>query len=802
MSIETADAHAWTIAYDQYDPKDEGRREALFALGNGYVVSRAAAPESAEDNIHYPGTYRVGCYNRVTSPVEGKTVEHESLVNLPNWLSLRFRIGDGPWFSLQNVRILEYRQELNLQQALLQRRVCFQDRHGRESVLEERRFISMAQPHLLALEQRLTALNWSGTLKVESSLEGNVQNNNVARYAAFQKQHIDVLATKEVAPAVLELKARTRQSSIDIVLTAQTRIQSSANRPVVNSNTQVEKNRITSCFELAVQAGESVLLEKIAALYTSQDRAVADCSEAAQHLLKQAGDFDILFADHCRAWDKLWQACRLEVENREQLRYFRLHMFQILQNISLHTADLDVGVPPSGWQGEEYHGHIFWDELFIFPFLAFRFPTIARSLLLYRYRRLDKARELARQSGYCGAMFPWRSATTGREETPLLQLNLYSGHLMPDHTNLQRHIGAIIAYSVCSYVEMSGDHVFLAEYGAEMLLEIARFWASKAQFNAELDRYEIRKVVGPDEHHTRYPNSDRPGIDNNTFTNVMAVWTLRQALRLFEQLAAPRKTELSNTLSLRTEELEQWQTICSKMYLPLLPDGLLDQFEGFDQLQKFNLARFREKYGGKRIDWTLEAQGDAVNRYQVSKQADTSLLLYLFSPVQLLEMLADMGYALSERALKKTILHHIAHTANESSLSRIVHAGALAQFDPEASWKFFQEAQYIDLSPEEDQDTSEGIHLGAMGGTLWVLQHHYLGIDVAGGVLRIDPRLPPQLGRVMISLLFRGVRVSCEASSSRVRLRSLHNEADTVEVSYLSQTKQLSAGETLEFQIN
>ena len=212
-------------------------------------------------------------------------------------------------------------------------------------------------------------------------------------------------------------------------------------------------------------------------------------------------------------------------------------------------------MPPSGWQGEEYHGQIFWDELFVFPFLLFRFPALARSLLLYRYRRLPAARQLAEEQGYRGAMFPWRSARTGREETPRFQWNLLSDHWMPDHTHLQRHIGAIVAYNVWQYVQVTGDQSFLADYGAELILEIARFWASLAQYHPDLDRYEICGVVGPDEYHTHYPEADAPGINNNTYTNVMAVWTLRQARAVLDQLPTQRRQELQDKLTLREKSL-------------------------------------------------------------------------------------------------------------------------------------------------------------------------------------------------------------------------------------------------------
>ena len=197
-------------------------------------------------------------------------------------------------------------------------------------------------------------------------------------------------------------------------------------------------------------------------------------------------------------------------------------MFHLLQTVSEHTIDLDVGVPARGLHGEAYRGHIFWDELFVFPFLNLRFPELTRALLRYRVRRLPEARQAARAAGYRGAMYPWQSGSDGREETQRLHLNPRSGRWLPDNSHRQRHVNAAVAWNVWQYYQATGDLDFLAAYGAEMLLEIARFWASIATYNRALDRYEICGVMGPDEYHDGYPDRDEPGLDNNAYTNVMA----------------------------------------------------------------------------------------------------------------------------------------------------------------------------------------------------------------------------------------------------------------------------------------
>ena len=215
-------------------------------------------------------------------------------------------------------------------------------------------------------------------------------------------------------------------------------------------------------------------------------------------------------------------------ERVDTRRILNVHVFHLLQTVSKHTIDLDVGVPARGWHGEAYRGHVFWDEVFIFPFLNLHLPDLTRALLQYRYRRLPTARRAAAAAGFEGAMYPWQSGSSGREETQTMHLNPNSGNWLPDNSHLQRHINIAVAYNVWQYFQATGDVEFLAFYGAEMLVEIARFWSSIATYNKALDRFEIRHVMGPDEYHDAYPGADEPGLHNNAYTNVMVAWLLRR----------------------------------------------------------------------------------------------------------------------------------------------------------------------------------------------------------------------------------------------------------------------------------
>jgi trehalose/maltose hydrolase-like predicted phosphorylase len=336
-----------------------------------------------------------------------------------------------------------------------------------------------------------------------------------------------------------------------------------------------------------------------------------------------------------------------------------------LQTASPNTIDLDVGIPPRGWHGEAYRGHIFWDELFIFPFLNMRLPVVSRALLLYRHRRLSQAQWAARQAGQRGAMFPWQSGSDGREEADVMYFNPLSGRWIRDNTHLQHHVGSAVAYNVWKYFQASADAEFLYIYGAEMMLEIARFWASFARWNTTRSRYDIRSSMGPDEFHDRYPGSDSAGVDNNSYTNVMAAWSIKHALELFTILPDERCRELCATLHLGQQELAHWDEVSRKLYLPFHEDGILSQFEGYEALKEFDWETYRRRHPNiMRLDLILEAEGHSPNNYKLSKQADVLMLFYLFSAEELTEIFAHMGYDFDPTSIPRTIDYHLRRTSH------------------------------------------------------------------------------------------------------------------------------------------
>jgi trehalose/maltose hydrolase-like predicted phosphorylase len=445
---------------------------------------------------------------------------------------------------------------------------------------------------------------------------------------------------------VIALKVRTRQSNTYISQAARTRV-FAAGQPV-----EVERRLFQSedyiqqglTFELAQQA--PVRVEKMVTVATSRDPATGDTLVKAGASVVRSPGFAQTLGRHMGAWEELWRVCDVRTRCDEEVQHrLRLHICHILQVCSRHTPHLDAGVPARGLNGEAYRGHVFWDELYVHRFLALRLPEVTRGLLMYRHRRLEEARAAAQEAGFAGAMFPWQSGSDGTDETPRWHLNPLSGRWEPDLSRYQRHVSAAIFYNVWHYFQITGDLPFLRDDGAEMMVEIARFWASVAHFNPDRERYEIHAVMGPDEFHEKYPSAREGGLRNNAYTNVMVAWLCGLAGAVLPLLPEPRADALRSRLDIWDGELSLWEDMSRRMFVPFHEDGIVSQFEGYEQLEELDWGACRKRYGNiQRLDRILRSEGDDPNRYKVSKQADVVMLFYLFFSATLRRLFEHLSY--------------------------------------------------------------------------------------------------------------------------------------------------------------
>ena len=764
----------WVLVYQGFDPAHEGHREALTTLANGYLGTRGAAPESRADGVHYPGSYLAGVYNRLPNTVRGQPVEDEQIVNIPNWLPVDLRIGDdGEWWSADGFLTHDERTELHLRRGLLVRRVRLTDQQGRSLHVVQRRLLSMTRPHIAALTTTLVAEEWEGSVTLRSGIDACVRNSNVAEFHELANQHLTQVQGSPVGADCVLVEAETTSSRIRIATAARTLVHDgmSGQAQYVEPVPGLHAHELT----IEVPNGRPVTIEKTVAITTSRDAAIASPRDGAlAELARAPKQFDDLLSEHEMAWAKLWDRFVIHVGGlgAADSLVLNLHLFHLMQTFTMHTVGLDAGVPARGLHGEGYRGHVFWDELFVLPLFTTQAPTVARALLEYRWRRLPAAREAASAMGLRGAVFPWQSGSDGREETPAQLYNPRSGRWMADNSSRQRHVGLAVAYNAWQYYAASADLVWLAERGGELIIEVARAFAALSSYDEVADRFHLEGLMGPDEYHDGYPDTPGSGLRDNAYTNVMAAWVWARALETLDVLRGQSCDELMSALQVSPEEPGHWEHLSRRISVPF-HDDILSQFDGYGDLAELDWERYRSVYGNiGRLDLILAAEGDSTNRYKLAKQADVLMLVYLLGADALLEQLATLGYAVTESALARTVDYYLARTAHGSTLSRVVHTAVLASFDLDRAKSLFAEAMVADLDDTQGGTTREGVHLGAMGGTLELVRRTFAGVRIARHELGMTPGLPPDLSEVSFRIHYQGHHVDVNVQHDGVRVQA------------------------------
>jgi beta-phosphoglucomutase family hydrolase len=754
---------SWTLVYHGFEPERERLREALTTVGNGFFGTRGCFESNkADEVVHYPGTYIAGVYNSLPSVVFRKTITNNDLVNCPNWLLVEVAVENGKYRSPLEFELIDYQHTLDMRKAVMSRRLTFKHGKGRITSIISERLASMADPHLAGLRFTVRPENWSGKIKLRSCLDGTVTNYGVPRYRELNSKHLTPISVSE-AEGAINLEVQTVTSKVRIYMQARHALLRDGKAAQCERQVDHDVGLISETFVLSAREGQEYSLEKIVSLYTSKDRDVTDPHGSSQSSLAGKPRFADLREAHERAWRGLWDRADIHVQgDRFSQQALRLHIYHLLCTASPHNRLIDAGMPARGLHGEAYRGHIFWDELFIYPFYNLRFPQIARALLLYRYRRLEGAREYAHEHGYRGSMYPWQTADNGHEETQIIHFNPVSGKWDPDLSSRQRHVSIAVAYSVWEYFYCTGDLEFINEYGAEILVLTTRFWASITEYDKADGRYHIRGVMGPDEFHEKYPDADGQagGLKDNAYTNILVGWLMHKTIETLEYLPKKDMRILAEKTGFKPAEMELWKDIVSKMNVVISKEGIISQFDGYMDLKELDWEGYRAKYGSiGRLDRILKAEGDSPDRYKLSKQADLLMIYYLLSPGQVKNILELMGYEVGDELelMRGNYEYYVHRTSHGSTLSFIVHAGVLKYLKGHRQdmWRWFHTALKSDIEDIQGGTTEEGIHTGVMGGTLDLVIKAFAGISLFKDAILFEPQLPLHWRRLAFKLTHR-----------------------------------------------
>ena len=789
------DQDGWELHYYDYAQEMERSREALLTVGNGYFGTRGALEESMANKVNYPGTYVSGLFNRLASQVGSREIENEDFVNIINWLPVSFRIENGPWFSFApdpNFTIHRIHRWLDFRNGELLREIEVEDPQGRVTRIRSGRFAGMADPHRAGIQYSVTPVNYSGKISLRSQLRGDHQNGGVERYNDLNQQHLEPVA-ENFENGNLQLVVKTTTSDILIAVCARHVVVSGKNASA--STTESGEGWISQEFHVEAGSGEEVILEKLVTLYTSRDPDVEDPLDEAAGTLGELMDYEKELNLSSGRWKEIWAQVNIDVRgDREAQKLVRLHTYHMMVTASPHHAGLDSGIPPRGLHGEAYRGHIFWDELYILPLYNFHLPEVVKSVLMYRYRRLDEARKYAREYGYQGAMFPWQSGSDGREETQIIHLNPLSGEWGDDYSSLQRHISLAIAYNVWNYYHHTGDLEFMVHYGAELLLDISKFWASKSEFDPEDGRFHIDLVMGPDEFHEKLPGSDHGGLKDNAYTNIMVSWLMSRSFSMLDQLPESDRTRILRTLSISSKDLERWDLIRHGLSLHFSESGVVEQFLGYFALKELDWDHYRDTYEDiHRLDRILKAEGKSPDEYKLSKQADFLMTFYNLGATEVTDIIHALGYEVPGDLLKINFDYYIRRTSHGSTLSRLVHARlAWLMGMKETGWGLYLDALRSDLVDIQGGTTGEGIHCGVMAGTVVDVIATYGGVELYEQVPKLHPSLPSRWKELSFGFLFRGTRFQVEISESKIKISGKNATGEQIKVDICGTVYSLS----------
>ncbi|MEE9125303.1 MAG: glycoside hydrolase family 65 [candidate division NC10 bacterium] len=722
----------WLLTIDGWNPKWEPAVESVCALVNGYCGVRAAVEEGS--SVSSPATFVNGVFDAAHELVAqaATTPEHQviaaptpELVKAPDWSRIRVII-EGVPLQLEKDHLLQQTRTLDMRRGVLVREWRVHD-GMRTTRLRSLRFASLDDRHLLGQFLEITPEDWSGEIALEMLVEGEITSEGGVR-------HLVGVHTHQESDRLL-ISAATSERKVSLCLGAWARLTTHQGRQI-DGTRECQERTLVHRWTFRAERGQSYTCERLCALFTSRD-----APQPAELVLERlnggiATGLPALLKASARAWALRWGSADIHIDGddviQQQTRFALYHLIGCA-----NPEDERASPGARSLTGERYKGHVFWDtEIFVLPFFVFTHPPTARALLMYRYHTLPAAREKAQALGYKGALYAWESTDTGVDVTPPFVFNA-AGERLEILTGLQEHhISADIGYAIWQYWKTTNDQEFFIQAGAEMLFEIARFWASRV-FQGEDGHFHIRNVIGPDEYHET--------VNDNAYTNCMARWVLRRGIEAAGWLRVhhPEQfTALVDTVGLDEGEIVVWSRVAEKLVDNCeRTTGIIEQYRGYFDLQPADLR----KHDPRRQTMDVILGWQPLSKTQIIKQADVVMLLVL------------LGDHYPRHVWEANYRFYEPRTSHDSSLSASFHALMAARLgDLNDAERFFHIAANIDLDFEQGVTAAGGVHIAALGGMWQALVFGFGGVIVSDQGLRFEPHVPHHWGTVRIPLQWRG----------------------------------------------
>ncbi len=747
----------WQVVETEWKPEYNHRSESIFSLGNGYMGLRGSFEEGLPGQIpSTPGTYINGIYE--TEPIvygeymANQPTEYQSMINVTDWKGLKILL-DSEEFSMFNGTIENYSRTLDLREGVLRRELIWTSPKGRRLQIAFERFISHANQHLAFLRCSVTPLNFSGSITLRSHVNGAVTN-----YHHLKEPALNVVSTTLTNESGV-LVSRTKNSGLSVACAV-----SHTTTPATSIMGSASTTLLDFLARFQAEAGQTITLDKFIALGSSREMGEGQLSDYLERIVLKSAEHGYARGrqKHVDFLQKYWDDTDVEIEGDLAVQQgMRFNALQLLQSTG---RDGKTNVAAKGLSGEYYEGHYFWDtETYIVPFFLYSQPDLVRKLLEYRYSILDAARLNARRMRDQGALYAWRTIN-GHEA---------SGNFLG--STVQYHINAAVAYSIHRYLEATDDLDFLLEMGAEILFETARCWAHRGVFlESRNGQYCLNEVCGPDEY--------KPGVNNNCYTNYMAQFNLKTALRARDTLSTKYPQEfdrLTRKLNLQEAEFDLWQRCADHMYLPFNDQlGIHPQDDSFVDKDPIDIDSIPQEEIPLVGNW----HPLVIWRYQVIKQADVILLLFLLGDqFTLAEKKADFDY-------------YEPKTTHDSSLSPAIYSIIAAELGyEEFAYNYFLQTVRLDLD-DYNRNAWQGLHTACMASSWMGVVNGFAGMRTFDGNLSFQPFLPEKWQSYSFKVKFRGAQLHVRVRSDHTSYTLLKGEACSF--FHWSQPVTLSLGET------
>lgn len=743
----------WQIIEEDFNPAYNRDSESIFSIGNGYMGQRANFEESySGDSLR--GTYIAGVYypdkTRVGWWKNGYPEYFAKVLNAPNWIGIDVSV-DGELIDLSSCSVKAFRRVLDMKEGYLERVFTVTTREGKSIEISSRRFVSMSDLDIGTIRFSVKSIDLKGHISFSLYVDGDVQNEDTNYGEKFWAP-----VSAEISNGIGVLVTSTFKTEFHVANGMCFSLFKNGKEESITTSGKKEEKYISSSFDISFVPGDTVTVNKYVSVLSSlnieKGKLVSACLERLGYAKKKG--FDKMFSEHVHEWSKIWATSDViiggDVAAQQAIRF---NIFQLNQTYTGKDARLNIG--PKGFTGEKYGGSTYWDtEAFGLPFyLKTADPKVGRNLLLYRYKHLQKSIENAAKLGF----------KNGAALYPMVTMNGEECHNEWEITFEEIHRNGAIAFAVFNYIRHTGDEFYMLSHGLELLIGISRFWSQRATFSENLSKYVILGVTGPNE----YENN----VNNNWYTNKLAVWTLSYTLANIDRLKKSDPVEIDKLLKKINfsydTETSRWKSIISDMHFPydekkkifLQQDGFLDK-----EIKPAVNIPPEERPINQHWSW------DRILRSCYIKQADVLQGIYLFED------------QFDTETIKRNFDFYESITVHESSLSACIHSVLAARIgNIEKAYELYLRTARLDLD-DYNKEVGDGLHITSMAGTWLAVVEGFGGMRISAGKLILNPLIPSKWEYYSFHARYKGILFEVKVTKDRISIRNMSDKLLEMEV--------------------